>query len=663
MKAMFKRVGILVIATILAMGVTYAAPLDIQMRELINTTVNITDIDQNGNTVISYQTNVTGLINITNNANEDLYDIWIALNLKNATGLSVYSKPSYATVTPYTGTTNVPQKVLNAMPNPSEATHFVHITLLKPNDVVSIFYDVNDAGMGIESGAPFNVSESYNVSKIPAEAENTWHVILNVSINASWFAKTALDFKQAEVNLTKFLSNDPNHYGNDKWQVLYLSSNPSAKDQAGNTLSPQTFDNPYDNADGGNHDAFYVVDTFDSSNKWLNVTFNVTGKITGVSELYALTKFGFATLQFDIIGNTNNTISGSHIVDAFAVSNLNLSVTKGGPYQNDTGDMALWIGNATFYNPTTDLKYNITAYTLWATANDINKLRTIIKDERTNGNVIKTVNPNWILNPQSLSPVTEDLKFNYSQVPVIWANCTFTIIHDKQYGWWSYENTTQDNVSSDAVNNSRYIVIEKIYVIKSYLIKVTKHIKWNKTAGAWDVYVVVENIGGMKSPEVWVYDLIPENYNIVNADGYQTPAHWRTKVNESDTWVNKSSMLKDVNTRNDPMDGYDLGIAWNLYSLEPNADGDGAYDDWSEITNNQSVVIHYQMNGTGEFHPIDAFVIGVDPMFSMNSQTAHKITIVSGAKATSYESLMALMCGLTFFGVVVISRRNGKNKE
>jgi len=652
LEIMFKRIGILlIIATVLAMGVTYAAPLDIQMRELINTTVNITGIDQNGNAIVTYQTNVTGLVNITNNANEALYDIWVALYLNNTTGApSVYSKPSYAIVNIYSGTTNVPQKVLNAMPNSSQANYFIHITLLKPNDIVSIFYDVDDAGMGIESGAPFNVSESYNVSKIPADAVNTWHVILNVSVNYTWFAKTALDFNQAEVNLTKYLSNNASYYGNSNWQQLYLS-NPSATNESGGNPTVTTFDSVYDTVATGN-DAFYVVDTFNATNTWLNVTFDVTGQITGVSELYTLTNFGFATLQFDIIGNTNNTISGSHIVDAFAVSNLNLSVNKSGPYLNDTGQYALWIGNATFYNPTTDLKYNITAYTLWATPNDINYLGTIIQDENTTNDVIKTRYPNWILNPQSLSPTTEDLTFNYSQVPVIWANCTFTIIHDNQYGWWSYENTTQDNVVNSPINNSSYIVIEKIYVIKSYLIKVTKHVIWNDTAGAWDVYIVVENIGGMKSPEVYVYDLIPENYSMVNGDW-----DWTTFSNAD--WVNQSSMLIGwANTTSlgvTPPSGYAEGVYWHLYSLEAGANGDGAYEGtlaWDEIKNNRSVVIHYQMNGTGEFHPIDAFVIGIDPMFSMDPQTAHKITIVSGAKATNFESLMALATGI--LGVVAM---------
>jgi len=51
-----------------------------------------------------------------------------------------------------------------------------------------------------------------------------------------------------------------------------------------------------------------------------------------------------------------------------------------------------------------------------------------------------------------------------------------------------------------------------------------------------------------------------------------------------------------------------------------------------EIENNQTVVIFYQLNGTGDFRVLDAFIVGIDPMYSMNEQTSPKITLVSGAR-------------------------------
>jgi hypothetical protein len=104
------------------------------------------------------------------------------------------------------------------------------------------------------------------------------------------------------------------------------------------------------------------------------------------------------------------------------------------------------------------------------------------------------------------------------------------------------------------------------------------------------------------------------------------------------------------------MNGYDFGYTWKLNPLQPGANGNGSYDDWSEIDDNKTVVIHYQMNGTGTFYPSDAFIVGVDPMFSMNKQTAPKITIVSGAKAENYESLMAIASAAVLVGAVVRRR-------
>jgi len=56
------------------------------------------------------------------------------------------------------------------------------------------------------------------------------------------------------------------------------------------------------------------------------------------------------------------------------------------------------------------------------------------------------------------------------------------------------------------------------------------------------------------------------------------------------------------------------------------------YTDYSEINANQSVVIFYQMSGSGEFNVLDAFVVGIDPMFSMNEQTSPKITTIIGLR-------------------------------
>lgn len=94
--------------------------------------------------------------------------------------------------------------------------------------------------------------------------------------------------------------------------------------------------------------------------------------------------------------------------------------------------------------------------------------------------------------------------------------------------------------------------------------------------------------------------------------------------------------------------------------LNGSANGDGSYEDWGEIANNKTVVIFYQLNGTGDFRVLDVFIVGIDPMYSLNEQTSPKITLVSGAKATNYESTLAAAVFAAIGTAALIVRRNGR---
>jgi len=633
-----RRLVVLVVAATTIMGVAEASPLEVTIRELVNTTINMDW--QNGNYIQTYKTNVTGFLNITNKGNDDIYDVWVAVNLTNVTGAPIvfYKSDSNINVEIIPKTSFTPPSKLVGNFNYTNSNYIIHITYLKPSDIVSIFYDVEDSG--IDEGSPFIVDESYNVSKIPANRIVTWKVFMNISLNETWFGNTAIDQPSLTLNVTKYLSNQTNNFGSDSWIYLNLSG-----DVQTNKSSAQKFDSPY--TAGTDQNAFKIpnilLNTTSDENKYINITFNVTGKNT-MTSVKRLESFGFATFEFKFASGQN--VSGSYVIDVFAIGNVTLSVNKRGPYQNDTGEYALWIGNATVNNTASGLAYVVTNTTLWATQQ--RTFSGVINDEYDGNPAILTETPMVTIFPWgTLTPnsyTTSDLKFNYSDVPVIWADCTFKIIHNTSYGWWSYATTT------NATYGSGYIVIEKIYVIGTYLIKVTKHVIPN-SSNVYDIYLVVENVGPERSPELYVYDMIPINF---------TPYNWNNtwKDPEDDgNWVNQSSMLINNGSTSNPTTGYSLGLWWQLHGLNGTADGDGNYEDWSEISNNQSVVIFYQVQGVGNYTLIDAFIVGVDPTFSINPQTAHKITIVGGAKATSFESLMALICGAMFLGIIVKRRR------
>ncbi len=371
-------------------------------------------------------------------------------------------------------------------------------------------------------------------------------------------------------------------------------------------------------ADGSSNPKTIISGTVSSRN-WQNVTFQVKGNYsTNEAFISKLVGFGEAVISFDSI---SGNISGTKIVDVFAIGNASIAVNKSGPDSNYN-----WTANATITNTVSgSLSYNLTSITVYATttgsfSNYVTDPEWTCDEQTKSGNVICKFTPNVELNSTNPSYKTGDIVFTYDQVPVIWANATFKLVNGEN-GWDVGQAKIEDGGNT--------YVIEKIYVIGSYLIKVTKHVQANASAGdnVFDVKLVVENLGGQESPYVYVYDMIPTNFNEYNwNDDWQDA---RTDGN----WIDKGEMYAGNGTGT-PMNGYSKAYYWRLNPLAGGANGDGQ-DDTTEINSNQSVVIFYQINGSGDYRLLDAFIVGIDPMLSMNEQTSPKITVVSGAKATA----------------------------
>ncbi|MEM2060402.1 MAG: hypothetical protein QW089_06715, partial [Archaeoglobaceae archaeon] len=542
---------------------------------------------------------------------------------------------------------------------------------LKPNEIVSVFYDVNDTLMGINNGAPFTITETYDPSKIPARGEYTWKVYFNVSLNETWWQNTALgglNGNNVLLNITKYLSNRTDHFGSDKWTLLKIEGTPST-----NKSSANVYNGNYTSSD--NPDTIVIPDiplnTTSDENKYVNITFNVTGNYTNstASPSY-FEPFGFAVFTFNLsFGN----ISGTYVVDVFAIGNASVEVTKDGPYQDSNGD-SWWRGNATITNKAQGLTYILTNVTMWATQTGSfnqfvsGQFKCNNSASVQTGNVICEYNATTqsglprelnATSPSYTVPGSDDwMNFSYSQVPIIWANATFKLIKSESKGWFANNTTLHDY---NTTYGSNFIVIEKIYIIGTYLVKVTKHVMFNKTddeKNVFDIYLVVENIGGEESPYVYVYDLIPQNF-----EEYNWNDNWND-VGEDGNWVNKSSMLagNGSETLSNFLGTYTKGHYWRLMPIAPGANGDGSYEDWQEISDNKTVVIFYQLAGTGDFKVLDAFIVGIDPMYSLNEQTAPKITLVSGAKMTNYETTLATITFASMGALLVIYiRRNGRN--
>ncbi|MEM3477642.1 MAG: hypothetical protein QXM45_03045, partial [Archaeoglobaceae archaeon] len=363
-----KKAGMisLMIITIITIGIASAAPLGIVIEEKVNTTVEPQSYTGSGPS-FTYTTNVTGYVNITNKANEAIYDIWIAVKLvNNSTGCSLfYNGSSSAVSISNTASNFVPDKInKSGVFNTTGANCFIHIPLLRPTENVSVFYDVNDTLMGINNGAPFNISENYNPAKIPARGNYTWKVYFNVSLNETWWEKTALgglSGNEVRLNITKYLSNQTAHFGSENWALLKIEGTPST-----NKSSATVYNGNYTSS--GNPDTIVIPDIplniTSGENKYVNITFNVTGNYTNPTALpHYFEPFGFAVFTFNLsFGN----ISGTYVVDVFAIGDASINATKDGPYQDSNGD-SWWRGNATITNKAQGLTYILTNVTMWAT--------------------------------------------------------------------------------------------------------------------------------------------------------------------------------------------------------------------------------------------------------------------------------------------------------
>jgi hypothetical protein len=629
------------------LGVVNGAKLDVSIDEKVGTIATYKEVADGS---FDYTTNVTGFLNVTNNGNDNVYDIWIAVNLSNVDEnigeKGLVENDDRVEVFTSNFDTVIPKKVKDHL-DTNGATHVIHITHIKPGETISLYYDVNDSAIGIENGTVFYVEEKYNTTKIPAYNTKTWKVFFNVSINETLFNGLKGD-QNVSMRIVKYLSNQTDDFGSTKWQELFLTGDPQVENGGGNA-EVKVYNGNYTNADKSTSVVSHVWLNETVGDKYVNITFNVTGK-NNVTEVFSLEPFGFAVLFFDF---SSGNLSGSRVIDCFAVGDISLGVNKSGPYWNDAQKKYVdWKANVTIRNEASGLVYTIHEVNMWVTENDIGKInQTRLGPVKYNNN-----GNGWSLNAKRSLKVPNnwwEFTFDPNKVPVVWANVTFEIVKGEN-GW---NSTDSIGHKQNASYDSDFIVIEKIYVIGKYLVKVTKHVRLNESANnVYDVYLVVENVGGTKSPNVYVYDLIPNNFTAYNwNDTWSDPE-------DDGNWVNKSSMFITNGSTGDwssdsVMNGYCFGVYWKLNQLNGGADGDGNWTDWDEIENNQSVVIRYQIKGEGAYRMLDVFVVGIDPIYAENEQTSPKAVFVSGAKSSNYEGFFAfLTMVVSVIGVVVVRR-------
>jgi len=192
------------------LSVVSANPLLVTYQERYNITAEV-----NGSGTTSYTIhNLTGYIIINNTASKDiLSDVWIAVDIKN-------NKSA-----PYVSYNGTPKKVdiTYTAPNytglPSGLT-YIHIPVLPANSYVVVTIPLDIASIP-KAGVPIIVNETYSITKVPANKRVKWNVTLSMRINDS---AIPTENTGIYVNVTKYLSNNPNHYGSSYWTFLNITN-------------------------------------------------------------------------------------------------------------------------------------------------------------------------------------------------------------------------------------------------------------------------------------------------------------------------------------------------------------------------------------------------------------------------------------------------------
>ncbi|MBW9221320.1 hypothetical protein KKP91_03885 [Methanothermococcus sp. SCGC AD-155-M21] len=609
MKCNWKLASIGILLLIGMISAISANPLLVTYTEKYNMTANISGDGTTDYTI----NNLTGYLVINNSAlNDTLSDVWVAINISNNISEpdvvhndSPRSVDITDTVPDYTGL-------------PSGLT-YVYIPTLPNNSYVEVIIQLN----GSNIGCPIIVDESYSATKVPSNRISNWNVSLNVSRNVS-----ALPDPNTQVNikLIKYLSNDSNNYGNSTWTFLNISNNNS--NQGTTTL----WDGPY--FTGAANDSLNWTGVVLNNSQNGSISFSISANNTYTGRGATKVDYGFAVVFFDF----NGTVSGTTLEGAYAIGDGGVGVYKRGPEMNTTtGEYTLWYENTSLKNEGNNYYYNISEVNIWA----VNGSNPTSLDPFNTSLLISgskhTETPNYILSPGSIwNSSTYNFTFDdYDDgVPVIWANYTFKVADSNI----TLLNTTVNEYDDEY--GSSYIIVEKIYVVGSYLIKVTKTLKTNPD-GTYSIYIVVENIGGEESPLVYVYDLLPNNFTIVSGP----------------TVYNNTMLNGSGNTTITNNNRYNLSMYWALNPLNGGADGDGWYTT-TEINNNQTVLINYTVNGTGEYIPSDLFIVGIDPTHSLLPTTSPKTILVGGSDGNNFEVLLALLTGIIGMGIIVRRLKN-----
>ncbi len=513
------------------------APLSVYQNEYINATI---EVDGQGSRCDSW--NVTGFLIVKDTSSEPVYDIW--LPVKPTGRISLSSSPAYATVTQEDPPSWVSGTYPSAYGSASDYEWW-HITELHPGDSVVFDYEVTTT----TGCPPLIINETYSPQKIVDGQSSTVSVNLTITNGFTTANGYAYD-ADLQIKVRKILPAD--NTAGDGW-----------KDQAGNPAF----------SDAGTPDTGYGSSSLSTDNKelywtgdgnWPGTYITLTAgstmnlknfQVTGTPDLGEV---GGTTQKIEmgrvyVYFKTDKPVTDTRVGYVYAMGKASLEAKK----EQDTTNPNTWYETLVVYDTSGVFDYEIVNTTVWATEGNTPDSTLVTGSKYSQqGSPLATIGPGETSTSYTYGPNS----FTYNLVPKIWALFRGRIQRDETHGWMNYTNTTV--FEQGGLTN--YTVIEKIWVVKGYLVKARKEVRPGTTSGEFCIGITLENLGEWMTPYVEFYDLVPTNF---------APNPASTEGNMK--FYPLSMLAQDADPTNSPPDyslkttptGYSGGYVWKSYPL------------------------------------------------------------------------------------------------
>jgi len=551
------------------------APLSIYHSEYVNATI---EVDGEHARCVSW--NLTGNLTVANLASETVSDVWIPILLNDSlsydwelveapTGVGVNSTindpdligPGNSPIQ------SVPQDVVDKQSVPAGFhAEYVHITELRPGERVVVRYFVTS---GLPDCPPISVVEDYEPYKIvdgqPSE------------VNLTIMVTNGMPF-EADFRIRKVL---PPDNGDEGW--LDQPGNPvftepgSVEGNGASGLSPDGKE-LYWTGDGAWSD--WSNNFTISPGRTANLTDSVVSGTPDLSEVGGTTqKITLGTLFVWFRGF--ETLSGTAVGYVFSIGDrFEVGVRK----ERVSG--STWREAAVFNSTTGVFTYEIYREEINATEG-LDPSTDLIPGSRK----WASESENSTILPVSISPggshTFGPYEFGYGGVPKVWGRFGFRIAKDETSGWQAY-NVTENGAGAD----SRFAVIEKIWVVSGYLIKARKEVR-SRTGGEFCILVEMENLGDSTSPYVEFYDLVPEGFSA--EEGTMT---FRPYEMLSEDAGGGGPVPPDFSLKTSP-GSYSAGYVWRAYPVPAPARGFAQW--YSSLSELRSVDVRYSDGSAGSW--------------------------------------------------------------